>query len=229
MRLFKLFKRLFSKLSSDKNSISSKISVKTEKYQGLNPDKIELLIKSYNCKDQEELVIALNEKEINFVEFTEDEKIFYENPEWDYIKSFVELSITLNQEHLFGRSLAIRELTENRYQILSDEFGNPFKELINYTLKYFDSYFIENPIEADELLKANFPIMNQYIKRQIHVQQNNIDYENIFNEQNAYDEFLIFCKNIFFSHYPDKDIRDEKIKYHFKIFHNDLIQFIDDK
>ena len=227
MKLLKFLNGLFSKSTADNNINTSDLTENTENYKCLEPDKIELLLKKYNCEDQEELVITLKEREFDYEEFTEDEKIFYNNPEYDFVKSFAELGFTLHREHLYGRSLAIRELIENRYQVLSDEHGNPFKELINFTLKYFDKYFVEKPIEAEKLLRDTFPTMHLYIKRQISNQQNEINNSIPFDEQNAYDEFLFFCKKAFCSLYPDKSIRDEQIKHHFKIFHNDLIQFID--
>jgi len=45
-----------------------------------------------------------------------------------------------------------------------------------------------------------------YIKRQISNQQNEINNSIPFDEQNAYDEFLFFCKKAFCSLYPDKSI-----------------------
>jgi hypothetical protein len=122
-------------------------------------------LKKYNCEDQEELVITLKEREFDYEEFTEDEKIFYNNPEYDFVKSSAELGFTLHREHLYGRSLAIRELIENRYQVLSYEHGNPFKELINFTMKYFDKYFVEKPIEAEKLLRDTFPTMHIFLKK----------------------------------------------------------------
>ena len=122
-------------------------------------------LKKYNCEDQEELVITLKEREFDYEEFTEDEKIFYYNPEYDFVKNSAELGFTLHREHLYGRSLAIRELIENRYQVLSDEHGNPFKELINFTLKYFDKYYFDKPIEAEKLLRDTFPTMHIFLKK----------------------------------------------------------------
>jgi hypothetical protein len=43
-------------------------------------------LKKYNCEDQEELVITLKEREFDYEEFTEDEKIFYNNPEYDFVR-----------------------------------------------------------------------------------------------------------------------------------------------
>ncbi len=94
-------------------------------------------------------------------------------------------------------------------------------------MKYFEGYFVEKPLEAERLLKNTFPTMHLYIKRQITNQQNEITNIIPIDEQNAYDEFLLFCKNAICLLYEDKSIRDQQIKHHFKIFHNALIQFID--
>lgn len=133
----------------------------------------------------------------------------------------------LYREHLYGRSLAIEQLIDNNYQILTDESGNPFKELINFTLQYFEKYFKNKSAEAEILLRSAFPIMHQFILREISKQQNTISIETNFNEQKAYDEFLVFCKNIFCSLYPDKNERDIQIRKYFKINQNDLIRFIE--
>ena len=135
----------------------------------------------------------------------------------------------LYNEHLSGRTKAIRELLENNYKIQDDERGNPFKELINFTLKYFHGYFIENPNEAERLLRDSFPIMHVYIKRQIFDQQNEITNILPLDEQNAYDEFLIFCKKYFLNAYPDKVVRDMQIRSNFKLLRNEIIEFIEEK
>jgi hypothetical protein len=227
IRLLKYLYNLFSKSNADENEKVSDLTDKTETYKGLDLDKIELLLKKYNCEDQEELVITLKEREFDYEEFTEDEKIFYDNPEWEFLKSFADLGWALHRENLSGRSLAVRELIENRYQVLLDEHGNPFKELINYTLMYFDRFFYEKPIEAEKLLRDSFPTMHLYIKRQISNQQNEIHTKILVDEQKAYDEFLVFCSITFSSLYSDKRVRDLQIIRHFKIFHKDLIRFID--
>ena len=79
----------------------------------------------------------------------------------------IKLVMTLHNEHLYGRSLAIRELLNNSYQILNDEYGNPFKELINFTLSYFERFNVEKTDEAHNLLRSSFPLMHQFIYRQI--------------------------------------------------------------
>lgn len=141
----------------------------------------------------------------------------------------IKLGMTLHNEHLYGRSLAIKELLNNSYQILNNEYGNPFKELINFTLLYFENYTKDKTVEADNLLKSAFPLMHQFIYRQVFKQNYNIPIVSNFDEQKAYDEFLFFCKNVFLSLYPDKDIRVRQIKGHFKVLGNDLINFIENE
>jgi hypothetical protein len=84
------------------------------------------------------------------------------------------MGMTLHNEHLYGRSLAIKELLNNSYQILDDEYENPHKELINFTLLYFENYTNDKPVDADNLLISAFPLMHQFIYRQISKQNNNI-------------------------------------------------------
>jgi hypothetical protein len=227
MKSLKFLKGLFSKSTPHKKSKMSDIKKNTENYKCLDPDKIELLLKKYNCELKEDLVIVLKERELKHEEFTEDEKIFYNDPEYDCVKSIAELGFIIHRENLYGRSLAITELVENHYQIRSVESGNPSKELINFTLHYFDKYFSEKPIEAEKLLRDSFPTMHLYIKRQISNEQNEINNNVEFDDQDAYDEFLFFCKKTFCSLYPDKSIRDEQIRHHFKIHVKDLIRYID--
>lgn len=69
--------------------------------------------------------------------------------------------------------------------------------------------------------------MQKYIYRQIFKRQNAISIENNFDEQQAYDEFLFFCKNILCSNYPDKNERDIQIRSYFKFMCNQLIEFIE--
>lgn len=141
----------------------------------------------------------------------------------------IKFGMTLHDEHLYGRSLAINELLNNSYQIFDDEYQNPFKELINFTLLYFENYTNDKTVDADNLLISAFPLMHQFIYRQISKQNNFIPVVSNFDEQKAYDEFLLFCRNVFLSLYPDKDIRDRQIKLQFKVLDNDLINFIENE
>ena len=178
------------------------------------------LSEKYPGMDEEELYWLLENKENNDEELTNEEKKFLEDEGW------AQLGRTLHREHLYGRSLAVRELINNNYLTLPDEHGNPFKELINFTLQYFEKYIKDKPVEAENQLRSAFPLMHEFIHRQISKQQNSISIENNFDEQQAYDEFLDFCKTALCSLYPEKNERDLQIRQHFKIFHNDLIQFI---
>tara|TARA_B110000902_G_scaffold233730_1_gene277749 strand:- start:1895 stop:2743 length:849 start_codon:yes stop_codon:yes gene_type:complete len=142
-----------------------------------------------------------------------------------------------------GRSMAIKQLIDNNYETLNDEYENSFKEPINFTLQYLEKHFDYKTIEAgaenvtseditgeivtDNILISAFPLMQKYIYRQIFKRQNAISIENNFDEQQAYDEFLFFCKNILCSNYPDKNERDIQIRSYFKIMSNQLIEFIE--
>ena len=147
--------------------------------------------------------------------------------EWTYEESDFNLRMIFNIEFLSGRAKAIKELLHSEYKIEMDEFKNPVKELIDFTLKYFKDHYIEKPNEALSLLENSFPIMNQYIFREITNNRSLVNIESDFDYQKAYDEFLIFLKNYFCSKFSDKLIRDEQIKKEFKLLHNDFINFID--
>jgi hypothetical protein len=125
------------------------------------------------------------------------------------------------------RYLAIKKLLANNYVIYNEASGNPYEELILFTLKYFYKHYIEKPIEAEKLLIASFPTTHLFIKRQISNPQNEFTNSFPINEQDAYDEFLLFCKNTFCLLYPNKSLRDKQIKHNFKMLHDALIQFID--
>ena len=203
----KIIRRLKKLLLGDKNSVaSSNLGINSPEIKELSIEEL------YPNMTDDEIWMAILEKDED--ELTSEEL-------------GIKLGMTLHNEHLYGRSLAIRELLNNSYQILNDEYGNPFKELINFTLLYFERFNVEKPDEANKLLRSCFPLMHQFIYRHISKQQNTNVIENKFDEQKAYDEFLDFCKNVFISLYPEKDIRDGQIKRHFKILSNDLINFIE--
>ena len=190
----------------------------------IETDEIISLLEKYGVNDDEELYTRLEAKELNDEELTDLEKKFLED------EACVQLGRIFHSEHIHGRSLAVKELVNFRYQVFPNEYENPFKELINFTLKYFKNLFDQKPEEASNLLVLNFPTLHIYIIRQIMGQENTTIGKYNINEQEAskaYDEFLVFCKNVFISSYPDKAIRDKQIKIHFKIFHNDLIAFVD--
>jgi hypothetical protein len=227
--LFILFLSLFGWFSKRTYSSSNKVeynrenyNTETENYIKLEQDKIDFLINKYNCEDQEDLVLILKEKNI-YGELTEDEKKFFDDPEWDLLKSMAELSTTVKGENDYGRTLAIRDLLNDNYHMQPIENGNPHKEVINFTLNYFS----ENPHQIEDELLVNFPIMHQYIRRYIHQNQENINSNVHFNEQIMYNEFLRFCIKHFRTQYSIKDIRDEQIKNHFKIMDNDIINLLD--
>jgi hypothetical protein len=137
--------------------------------------------------------------------------------------------MTLHREHLYGRSLAIKDLLNNSYQILNGEIENPFKEPINFSLIYLENYKREKPESAENLIQNAFPLMHQFIYRYFTKQNNEIPFLDNFDEQKAYTEFLFFCKRILLSLYPDKTIRDRTIKLQFKLTSRDLIKFIENE
>lgn len=137
------------------------------------------------------------------------------------------LEKNLYYEHLNARSKAIKLLLSNNYEILNDEYENIFKELINFTIKYFDKNFKINPVESNNQLRIAFPLMHKFILRQIFKKQYFIKVDVDFDEHKGYDEFLIFCSTLFCSLYPNKNERDSQIMQHFKRLHNSLILFID--
>lgn len=179
------------------------------------------LFEKYPDMDEEELYYLLENKENNDEELTNEEKKFLED------EGCAQLERILVREYLQGRSWAIRTLINNNYPPLPNEYRNPFNELINFTIQYFETYIKNKPVEADNLLRISFPLMHKFILRQISQQQNTISIENNFDEQEAYDEFLLFCKSTLCSLYPNKKERDLKIKRYFKKTYNSLIQFID--
>lgn len=145
------------------------------------------------------------------------------------------LGMTLHNEHIYGRSLAIKDLVENKYQILSDEYGNPFKELINFTLLYFANGKFANKEELLNIIQGHFPIMNSHLIRQLNLLNQNLQLETdlkndtVINldEQKGYDEFLDFTCKLFAQSFTDKNLRDKAIRNNFKIISSDLISFID--
>jgi hypothetical protein len=204
MNIIKRLKIIF--LGNKNSDTTSSFENKTSKVKELSIDEL------YPSMTDEEILSAILEKDED--ELTSEEL-------------WIKLGMTLHNEHLYGRSLAIKELLNNSYQILNDEYGNPFKEPINFTILYFEKFIVDKPDEAEKLLRSAFPLMHQFIYRKISKQQNTIVIENNFDEQIAYDEFMVFCKNIFISLYPEKDIRNKLIKQHFKNLSNDLINFIE--
>lgn len=134
----------------------------------------------------------------------------------------------LYREYRYARELAIKQLIDNNYQILNDEFENRFKEPINFTLNLFQRSFKDYPIETHDKLKSTFPLMNQFIYRQIFKQKKIISINDKFDEQVAYDEFLYFCKETLLN-YSDKNERNLIIRRYFKLMHNDITKFIKER
>jgi acyl carrier protein len=147
------------------------------------------------------------------------------------------LAKILHHESNYGCSLAIKELVENKYIILQEESGNPYKELINFTLLYFTSgKFTDNEILIKTIQKY-FPIMGNYLIRQLNIIDPSIQFHSDFNdltidnldEKKAYDEFLNFAYILFVNKYPNKELRDNAIRNNFKSLASGLMLFIDEK
>lgn len=146
---------------------------------------------------------------------------------WTIEEEDFNLKMIFYNEHKLGRSKAINELVNCNYKFAVN--GNPFKELINFTLIYFENNYNKNPTHVEKIIKNSFPNMHLFILQQISLNKYVITNKNYFDEQKAYDEFLIFLQNLFCSKFPDKIIRDEQIIKNFKILHNDLIKFIENE
>jgi hypothetical protein len=144
------------------------------------------------------------------------------------------LEMTLHNEHSCGRSLAIKSLVNNEYEILPDKYGNPFQELINFTLLYFaNSKFTDN-VELKNIIQNYFPVMYKYLFRQVNkinpkllLTYSEIDDNHLFDEQNAYDEFINFMFILFTKNFKDKNERDFAIERNFNIMAGDLILYIE--
>ena len=138
-------------------------------------------------------------------------------------------------ESIYGRSLAIRELIDNEYQILDDEYGNPYKELINFTILYFVNRKFTNKEELLNIIQRDFPIMNSYLIRQINLLNQNLqlhaDFKNDtildFDEQKAYFEFKDFICKYFTTNFNEKILRDKAIRKKFKYLGDNLISYIE--
>ncbi len=179
------------------------------------------LSEKYPNLNAEELFWLLENKDLNEEELTVEERNFLDDNGWS------NLALTLERENSKARNLSIQELISNDNKSLSNEHGNPYKELINFTLFYFESFYRENSDDAENSLLSSFPTMHFYIKRKIFNLQNDLPIEQPIDEQISYDEFLIFCTHYFSRVYPNKKNRDKQIKLHFTIMSDSLIDNID--
>lgn len=186
-----------------------------DNYETLSQEKIDLLIAEYNCKDEEELVICLVKKE-QVDELTAEEEIVFNDPKWDFLKSFAEMGYAVSSDQYNGRNAAIRELVENNYQYQSDNWRNPLKELTDFTVKYFEKYFAHFPDKAEELMRCNFPTMYPYLKKVILKDPRIIPFNEELNNQEAYDEFIFFIVDYFLVLFPEKEARDKELERNFK-------------
>ena len=179
------------------------------------------LSEKYPNLNAEELFWLLENKDLNEEELTVQERNFLDDNGWS------NLALTLERENAKARNLSIQEFISNEYKSQSDEHGNPYKELINFTLFYFESFYSKNSEDAEKSLLGSFPTMHFYIKRKIFNLQNDLPNKQHIDEQISYDEFLIFCVNYFSIEYPTKKNRDKQIKSHFNIISDFLIEIID--
>lgn len=223
----KFFKRIASRLFFWRKQRVSERDHDLSGYEYLKPDRIQHLLDAYNCVDEEELVIILAHRQSDYHELTKEESVFYNNPDWDVIKSSLSSWFSFYNDSLNAKKLAIRALIENRYQVLSNESLNPAKEVINFVLKHFANLYKIDSILADKLLQIDFPIMGSFVRRQILENSFDTDDFKSIDEQRGFEEFLFSCKRIFCSLHSDKVTRDELIKQCLPISSNDFIQFID--
>lgn len=85
--MFKIFEKLTSLLSKKKEKLEKpESSFNQVTYQNLNSEQISLLLEKYNCNEEDELVIELYEKKLRGELLLDDEKQFYDDPKWDYIR-----------------------------------------------------------------------------------------------------------------------------------------------
>lgn len=219
MKIITKFKDWFISKKISKSEFEG-TSIKTNLQSEMIQEKEKTLEELYPEKSLDEIWFTLMEKDDD--DLTGEELSF-------------KLGMTLHNEHIYGRSSAIIELVENRYQILQDEYGNPFKELINFTLLYFTNGNFTNKEELLNIIKVHFPIMSTPLIRQLNLINPNLqlhtDYKNDtiidLDEQKGYDEFLDFAYKLFTQSFTDIELRNNAIRNNFKIFGSDLISFID--
>lgn len=217
----KFLNKIFKQFSNQQHSanVDKESSAQQSNTYSINEEDVPLSVK-YLDIDKDELFRILDNKENDDEILTTTEKKNLEDEGWSYLQRILE------SERNLGRSMAIEELVNNNYKTLSIKSGNPWKEPIDFTLKYFEQYIFTKSHEAEIQLKFSFPIMHEYIQRHIFKEQTIIPFNTNFEEQEAYQEFLVFIKLFYLSFYPDKDIRDKQIKHDFKTINNELINFI---
>jgi len=181
----------------------------------------ERLIQKLEDEDWMDVLSELMEKDIDNLSFEEN---------------LLLLQLTVNNETQYGRKLAIKELINDEYKILDDEYANPHKEIINKSLLYLSGYYVMiDKKRAVNYMRYHFPIMGKYIFRYIAkefpnsgIKLKNIPPENI-DEQKAYQEFLAFTCLLFNQRYPNKAHRNEMIRREIKILGSSLISIIENE
>jgi hypothetical protein len=145
------------------------------------------------------------------------------------------LADVLYLEFMRARKLAIIEFIENRYEILENESGNHYKEVINFTILYFVNADIRKKEQIEVVIFQHFPTMGLYLLQTINLLNNDFQFKIdtnhninlILDEQEGYEEFLNFIFVLFTSIYKEKKVRDNSIKRNFKLMGNGIITYIE--
>jgi hypothetical protein len=201
-----MLKKLMKFFLGGKNSNAT---IKDDSSRTTPPVKEKTLEELYPNMTDDEICAAILEKE-------EDELTTLE------IK--IKFYLVVQKERNRARSVALKDsfnLNEQKF-----ETDNPYKELIYFTLNYFDELNAENPSETKELIISSFPLMKDSIISYISKDQSVNTSEWDFDEELAYNEFKNFCANYFLTRYQNEQIRNQEIKKHFKLAHADFIKYL---
>ena len=188
-----------------------KSNVKDDSFRTTPPVKEKTIEELYPNMTDDEICAAILEKDDD--ELTDEESV---------IKFW--FLLVVQDEQSLGKSMAINDLFNLNEQKI--ETGNPYKELIDFTLKYFDELNAENPNEAEGQIISNFPLMKDMIIRYISKDQIIYTHERNFDDEVAFNEFRNFCANYFLTRYENEQIRNEEIKKHFKLAYAEFIKYL---
>jgi acyl carrier protein len=232
---------IINQLGIEKSEISDEKHI----YNDLSGDELDIIellsdIESYYNISIQEGAFKLTIGELkNYVkkiikdpsfEVPENQILYEENGWFSYIK-------IKHSEDIYGRELAIRQLIDNEYQIFDNEYGNPHKEIINFTILFFVTRKFTDKEKFLNFIQRNFPIMNSYLIRQINLLNQNLqlpeDFKNDnilnFDEQKAYFEFINFVCKYFTTNFKEKTLREQAIRKNFKYQGNAIISYIESK
>ena len=187
----------------------SKENIKDDSSSTTPPVKEKTIEELYPNMTDDEICAAIREKD--------DDELTYE-------ESAIKFYLVVQDEQSRAKSMAITDSFNFNEQKI--ETGNPYKELIDFTLKYFDDLNAENPNEAEGQLIINFPLMKDMIIRYISKDQIIYTQERDFDDEVAFNEFRNFCANYFLTRYENEQVRNEEIKKHFKLAHADFIKYL---